>query len=126
VRSSPSQRADSSRDLVNHKIGTESDIVQLKAEILHNQRQIERIRHRNVRLIARLAEIEARAPGRVPASNRAAKHNQRLRVGARRSRVNFNRSHRRGAAWLARCSMAIIFAIGCGCISFAIARVLLK
>ncbi len=122
MRSSPSQRANSSRELANHKIGTESDIVQLKAEILHNHRQIERIRHHNVRLIARLAEIEARAPGRTPAANRAAEHNQRLRGGAP---SNLNHSRRR-TAWLARCSIAVIFAIGCGCIGFAIARVLLK
>jgi hypothetical protein len=128
VRLSPSQRANSSRDLINHRIGTESDIVQLKAEILHNQRQLERIRHHNVRLIARLAEIEGRdisksAPNRPPASNRVAENDQRL--GGARS-VKFNRRHRRRTAWLARCSIAVIFAIGCGWIGFAIARSLLK
>jgi hypothetical protein len=94
-------------------------MARLKAKILHNHRQIERLRQRNIRLTARLSEIAGRTPSSVTADERP--------LGATAPKFDRYRLPQRSLAWLVIGILAIaILAIGGGCIGFAIARVLLR
>jgi hypothetical protein len=100
-------------------MGIDRDIARLKAKILHNHRQIERLRQHNLRLIDRLNQLEGRDPRSAPADDRALEPTS--------SKFDRRRPQQRILAWLVIGTIAIaILAIGCGCIGFAIARVLLR
>jgi type VI protein secretion system component VasF len=100
-------------------MGIDRDIARLKAKILHNHRQIERLRQHNRRLTDRLSQIEGRDPRSVAPDDRS--------PGATAPKFDRHRPQQRILVWLIIGTMAIaILAIGCGCIGFAIARVLLR
>jgi uncharacterized coiled-coil protein SlyX len=129
VRSSPPQRVKSPRDLDRRRMGAERDIARLKAKILRNHRQVERIRQQNLRLTARLTEIEGRnpAPSAVRTHPDPVTADDRLQLAAVAPKLDRHRPQQRSLAWLIICTSAIaLLALGCGCIGFAIARVLLR
>jgi hypothetical protein len=129
VRSSPSQRVKSLRDLDRRRIGAERDIARIKVEMLRNHRQIERLQQHNLQLTARLNQIECRNRDRLsPVSDRFSpvEIEDRSPLGAKPLNRDRHRSLH-SIAWPILCTLAIsILAIGCGCVGFAIARVLLR
>jgi hypothetical protein len=131
VRSSPSQRVKSSPDLERRRTGVERDIARLQVKILRNHRQIERIRQHNLRLTARLTAIEGRTNRErlSPVSDHFSPVEIDLRSPLAAKLPNGGR-HRLKRHSIARTIVYVlvisILAIGCGCIGFAIARMLLR
>ena len=94
------------------------DIARLKAKILHNHRQIERLRQHNLRLIYSLSQLGESDPRSIAAEDRSP---------GTVSNFARHRPQQRILAWLVIGTIVItILAIGCGCVGFAIARMLLR